>query len=145
MGIHRQGWLTQGKEQHTAGCLMSHPRQTHQIVFGFGHSPGFERIQGDMSLFFLDLLEHLFDPDRLNLVQSSALDGLGDALGRSRRYSLPTIEASLKRGRSPSGVGVGGVLGQYGFYKHVNRVLIGMPPGRPVFLFQKLDNLVDDH
>jgi site-specific DNA recombinase len=29
MGIHRQGWLTQGKKQHTAGCLMSYPGQTH--------------------------------------------------------------------------------------------------------------------
>ncbi len=97
-----------------------------------------------MVLFSLDLLEHLLDSDGLNLAQSSALDEFGNALRRSRCYSFPTIEASLKRGKSPSGVGVGGVLGQYGFYKHVDRVPIGMPMARPIFLFQKPDDLVDD-
>ena len=29
MGIHRQGWLSQGKKEHTARCLVSDPRQTH--------------------------------------------------------------------------------------------------------------------
>jgi len=98
-----------------------------------------------MALVPLDLLEHLLDPDRLNLVQSSTLDCLGNALCRSRRYSFPIIEASPKRRESASGVGVGGILGQYRFYKHVDRVPIGMPLARPIFLFQKLDDLVDEH
>lgn len=98
-----------------------------------------------MALFHLDLLEHLLDPDGLDLVQSSALDDLGNALGRSRCQSFPVIKASFKRDKSPSGIGVRGVLGQYGFYEHVNRIPIRLPSARPIFLFQKLDDLVDDH
>jgi hypothetical protein len=98
-----------------------------------------------MALFPLDLLEHPLDSDGLDLAQSAALDDPGDMLCGSRRYSFPAIEVSLKAGKSSSRIGVRGVLGQYGFYKHVDRVPIRVPLARPIFLFQKLDDLVDDH
>jgi hypothetical protein len=46
---------------------MSDSRQTHQEVFGFGHGSGFEKVQGNTTLFTLNLLKHLLDSDSLDL------------------------------------------------------------------------------
>ena len=145
MGIHRQGWLSQGEKQHTASCLASHPGQTHQVGFGFGHSPGFEKVQTDTTLFSFDLFEYLFDSGGLDLAQSAAPNGLSDAFCGSRRYSLPVIEAGLERGKSSSRIDVRGILGQYGLYEHVNRVSVRLPAASAVFLFQELDDFFDSH
>jgi len=145
VGIHRQGWLSQGEKQHTASCLASHPGQTHQVGFGFGHSPGFEKVQTDTTLFSFDLFEYLFDSGGLDLAQSAAPNGLSDAFCGSRRYSLPVIEAGLERGKSSSRIDVRGILGQYGLYEHVNRVSVRLPAASAVFLFQELDDFFDSH
>jgi hypothetical protein len=135
MGIHGQGRLPQGKKQHTASCLVSDPGQTHQVIFGFSHSLGLEKIEGDTTLFPFDLPKHLLDSSRLNLVQPPAPNDLGDMLCGSRSYSFPAIEASFKRGKSPARIGVRGILGQYGSYEDINRVSVWLPLASAVFLF----------
>ena len=145
MGIHGQGRLPERKKEHTASCLMSDPGQTHQVIFGFSHSLGLEKAEGDTTLFPLDLPEHLLDSSGLDLAQSPALNDLGDVLCGSRSYSFPAIEVCFKRGKSPSRIGVRGILGQYGSYEHIDRVSVWLPLASAVFLFQEPNNFFNSH
>jgi hypothetical protein len=69
MGIHRQGWLPQGKEQHTTGGLVPNTGQAHQVVFGFGNTIRLEEIKSDATSLLFDLIKYLLDPRSLDLGQ----------------------------------------------------------------------------
>jgi hypothetical protein len=46
---------------------MSYSRQTHQVVFGFGHGLRVEEIKADMTLFLFNLLKYLLDSNGFDL------------------------------------------------------------------------------
>lgn len=141
MGIHRESWDSQGKQQHYGGGLGTHTFKAGQPGTAFFNRPFFQEIQVQSAAFSQDLPQDLLNARPFLISQSCRTDGGNNLVGPGSADLLPGWEPVTQGYKCPVTIDIIGILGKDGGDQLIQRWKWMMPVGLTIKSKQKIIHL----